>query len=202
MQGKNSMKTATNKNSSHQGPGFVRLISGRWKGRRLPVLDAAGLRPTSDRVKETLFNWLMQDVAGAKVLDCFAGSGSLGLEALSRYAESVLMLEKAPKAAALLLKHLQSLQAEQGQVKQTDTLQWLAKPASEQFDLLFIDPPFRQNLAIPCCQLLANQGWLKTNALVYLETEKELALEQMPAGWQLLKEKVAGQLAYRLWQTP
>ncbi len=108
------MKTAKGRTSTaptHQGPGFVRLISGKWKGRRLPVLDAQGLRPTSDRVKETLFNWLMQDVAGSTVLDCFAGSGSLGLEALSRYADFVLLLEKDAKAATLLKQHLNTLAA-------------------------------------------------------------------------------------------
>lgn len=197
------MNTARQKNKgAHQGPGYVRLISGRWKGRRLPVLDAEGLRPTSDRVKETLFNWLMQDVSEAVVLDCFAGSGSLGFEALSRYAKSVTLLEKDPKAAALLKKHLQTLEASAGSVVHADTLNWLTKTASLQFDLVFIDPPFRQNLAIPTCQALANQGWLSSKALVYLETEKELALHQMPQGWVLLKEKIAGQLAYRLWQAP
>ena len=117
------MKTAKGRSTApaHQGPGFVRLISGKWKGRRLPVLDAAGLRPTSDRVKETLFNWLMQDVAGSTVLDCFAGSGSLGLEALSRYADFVLLLEKEAKAATLLKQHLKSLGSDQAEVLQTDT---------------------------------------------------------------------------------
>ena len=198
------MKTAKGRSTAptHQGPGFVRLISGKWKGRRLPVLDAQGLRPTSDRVKETLFNWLMQDVAGSTVLDCFAGSGSLGLEALSRYADFVLLLEKDAKAATLLKQHLNTLGSDQAEVLQTDTLLWLQKPAQRQFDLVFIDPPFRQNMALPCCKALAEQGWLKSGALVYLETEKELALDQLPADWVLLKEKVAGQLAYRLWQQP
>lgn len=196
------MKTVKARSTApaHQGPGFVRLISGKWKGRRLPVLDAAGLRPTSDRVKETLFNWLMQDVPGSTVLDCFAGSGSLGLEALSRYADFVLLLEKEAKAANLLKQHLKSLGSAEAEVLQTDTLLWLQKPATRQFDLVFIDPPFRQDMALPCCKALAEQGWLKPGALVYLETEKELALDQLPVDWVLLKEKVAGQLAYRLWQ--
>ncbi|MBY0417838.1 MAG: 16S rRNA (guanine(966)-N(2))-methyltransferase RsmD, partial [Pararheinheimera sp.] len=157
------MKTAKGRSTvpAHQGPGFVRLISGKWKGRRLPVLDAAGLRPTSDRVKETLFNWLMQDVAGSTVLDCFAGSGSLGLEALSRYANFVLLLEKEAKAANLLKQHLKSLGSTEAEVLQTDTLLWLQKPAQRQFDLVFIDPPFRQDMALPCCKALAEQGWLK-----------------------------------------
>ncbi len=196
------MKTVKARSTApaHQGPGFVRLISGKWKGRRLPVLDAAGLRPTSDRVKETLFNWLMQDVPGSTVLDCFAGSGSLGLEALSRYADFVLLLAKEAKAANLLKQHLKSLGSAEAEVLQTDTLLWLQKPATRQFDLVFIDPPFRQDMALPCCKALAEQGWLKPGALVYMETEKELALDQLPVDWVLLKEKVAGQLAYRLWQ--
>jgi 16S rRNA (guanine966-N2)-methyltransferase len=144
----------------------------------------------------------MQDVAGSTVLDCFAGSGSLGLEALSRYADFVLLLEKDAKAATLLKQHLNTLGSDQAEVLQTDTLLWLQKPAQRQFDLVFIDPPFRQNMALACCKALAEHGWLKSGALVYLETEKELAMEQLPTDWVLLKEKVAGQLAYRLWQQP
>ncbi len=184
---------------NHGGPGVVRIISGQWKGRKLPVLDVQGLRPTTDRVKETLFNWLMQDIHGKKVLDCFSGSGSLALEALSRHADSALLLEMDAKAARQLSQHLKTLQCENAQVVQVDSLQYLAKPATNQFDLVFIDPPFRQGLVDKCCNLLEN-GWLTADALIYLECEKELPISNLPSNWRIIKEKIAGQLAYRLLQ--
>jgi 16S rRNA (guanine966-N2)-methyltransferase len=178
-------------------PGEVRIISGQWRGRKLPVLDVMGLRPTTDRVKETLFNWLMQDTQGRVVLDCFSGSGSLAFEALSRHAHSALLLERDSKAAAQLKQNLARLQCSNAEVRQTDTMQFLAGPATQQFDLVFIDPPFRQGLALPCAALL-QQGWLKPDALIYLETEKELDISGLPESWRLIKDKIAGQLAYRL----
>ena len=180
-------------------PGEVRIISGQWRGRKLPVLDVQGLRPTTDRVKETLFNWLMQDIQGRAVLDCFSGSGSLAFEALSRHANSALLLERDAKAATQLKQNLARLKCENAEVRHTDTMQWLAAPAGMQFDLVFIDPPFRQGLALPCAHLLQN-SWLKPDALIYLETEKELDIRELPESWHLLKDKIAGQLAYRLFQ--
>lgn len=135
-----------------------------------------GLRPTTDRVKETLFNWLMHDTAQSTVLDCFAGSGSLGLEALSRYADYVTLVEKAPALARQLQRHLDSLSASNAEVVNADCLQWLQRPALRQYNLVLIDPPFRQGLALPCCQALEQHSWLSDSALIYLETEKELAL--------------------------
>ncbi|MEN3160182.1 16S rRNA (guanine(966)-N(2))-methyltransferase RsmD [Alkalimonas sp. NCh-2] len=180
-------------------PGQIRIISGRWRGRKIPVADAEGLRPTTDRVRETLFNWLMQEVAEQRVLDCFAGSGALALEALSREASFALLLEKDKPQAQQLNNLCQSLAAS-AEVQQTDTLQFLQQGCSQPFDLVFIDPPFRQNLAEPCCQLLEQHGWLSGNAWIYLETEKELPLQALPVNWQLYREKIAGQLAYRLFR--
>lgn len=193
------MKQPKTRTSNTAQPGYVRIISGKWRGKRLPVADALGLRPTTDRVKETLFNWLMHDTAQSTVLDCFAGSGSLGLEALSRYAAHVTLVEKAPALAKQLQQHLKQLIAENAEVINKDCLQFLQQPAKRQYSLVFIDPPFRQNLAQPCCQALEQHGWLTDNALIYLETEKELPLTTIPTNWQLLKENIAGQLAYRLW---
>lgn len=181
--------------------GEVRIIAGLWRGRKLPVLNAEGLRPTTDRVKETLFNWLMQDVAQARCLDCFAGSGSLGLEALSRQAQSVLFLEKLPAAATQLQKNLQSLKTENGKVVQTDSLAYLAQHNPfEPFDIVFVDPPFQQNFVPQVIAQLAQNGWLALNALLYVETEKTHAPLQLPSGWTLLKEKTAGQVVSRLIQ--
>ncbi|MDP4535075.1 16S rRNA (guanine(966)-N(2))-methyltransferase RsmD [Alkalimonas collagenimarina] len=179
--------------------GQVRIISGRWRGRKIPVADAEGLRPTTDRVRETLFNWLMQETDGNRVLDCFAGSGALAFEAMSRGAVHATLLEQDRKLTTELQRLCQQLGAS-ADVIQTDTLQHLRTPPALPYQLVFIDPPFRQGLAEPCCQLLEQHHWLTDDALIYLETEKELALTTLPANWQLRKEKIAGQLAYRLFQ--
>ncbi|AWY44754.1 N6-adenine-specific methylase [Glaesserella parasuis 29755] len=182
--------------------GEVRVIAGLWRGRKLPVLNAEGLRPTTDRVKETLFNWLMMDIAGSRCLDCFAGSGSLGIEALSRQAQAVVFLEKFADAANQLKKNLVSLKAENGKVIQTDTLQFLAQKNSEApFDLVFVDPPFHQGFVPQVLTALEQNGWLAENALIYVETEKNHSLLVLPEHWQVIKEKTAGQVVSRLVRT-
>ena len=181
-------------------PGEVRVISGKWRGRKLAVLDAEGLRPTTDRVKETLFNWLMHDISGAKVLDCFAGSGSLAFEALSRHASHATLVEREALQARQLQQNISKLQCDNAKVLQQDCLGYLSATANNQFDVVFIDPPFRKQLALPCCNALEQNNWLAQQALIYLETEKELQVSELPANWRLLKEKIAGQLAYRLYQ--
>ena len=181
-------------------PGEVRVISGKWRGRKLAVLNAEGLRPTTDRVKETLFNWLMHDINGATVLDCFAGSGSLAIEALSRYAANATLVERDAGLARHLTQNLQKLNCDNAQVINQDCLSLLSAKASQQYSVVFIDPPFRKGLALPCCLALEQQHWLTDDALIYLETEKELSTAEIPANWRLLKEKIAGQLAYRLYQ--
>lgn len=185
---------------THNGPGFVRIISGQWRGRRLPVLNAQGLRPTTDRVKETLFNWLMQDTAGRTVLDCFSGSGSLALEALSRHANFATLVELDKTAVKQLQQHLQTLKCNNAEVIAGSCLVYLQQAAKRQYDLVFLDPPFRQNLLLPCATLLEQQSWLSNDALIYVECEKELPVAQLPANWRPIKESVAGQLAYRLYQ--
>ncbi|HCU64843.1 MAG TPA: 16S rRNA (guanine(966)-N(2))-methyltransferase RsmD [Rheinheimera sp.] len=185
---------------THNGPGFVRIISGQWRGRRLPVLNAQGLRPTTDRVKETLFNWLMQDTAGRTVLDCFSGSGSLALEALSRHANFATLVELDKTAVKQLQQHLQTLKCNNAEVIAGSCLVYLQQAAKRQYDLVFLDPPFRQSLLLPCATLLEQQSWLSDNALIYVECEKELPVAQLPANWRPIKESVAGQLAYRLYQ--
>ena len=181
-------------------PGEVRVISGKWRGRKLAVLNAEGLRPTTDRVKETLFNWLMHDIDGATVLDCFAGSGSLAIEALSRHAKSATLIERDPALARHLQQNLQKLNCTDAQVVNQDCLTVVTQSAPQTHSVVFIDPPFRKDLALPCCQALEQHNWLTADALIYLETEKELPVQQIPANWRLLKEKIAGQLAYRLYQ--
>nr|WP_024966474.1 16S rRNA (guanine(966)-N(2))-methyltransferase [Pantoea sp. IMH] len=180
------------------GAGQIRIIGGLWRGRKLPVPDSAGLRPTTDRVRETLFNWLAPDIQGARCLDCFAGSGALGLEALSRHAASVTLIELERPVAQQLEKNLATLGATAGRVINTNTLQWLAQQG-EPHDLVFIDPPFRKGLLEQTLTLLENNSWLTDGALVYVESEVENGLPPVPVSWQLHREKVAGQVAYRLY---
>ena len=165
----------------------------------MPVHDVEGLRPTTDRVKETLFNWLATDVRHSRCLDVFAGSGSLGFEALSRYASYVMMIEQEPKAARQLQQNLQTLQCTQAQVVCRDALQVLQQPSTEPFELVFLDPPFRKELLSQVIPLLEQQGWLADSALIYLERENEGTPPVIPANWQLLKDKQAGQVCYQLY---
>jgi len=178
--------------------GSIRIIAGKHRGRKLPVLMAEGLRPTTDRVKETVFNWLMPYINDANCLDCFAGAGSLGFEALSRGAAQVNLIELNKLAAKQLLANKQLLKADNVVVTNTNALDFLKTQPQQCFDLVFIDPPFRQNLITQTCQLL-NDGWLAEQALIYVEMEVE-AKQELPNNWQLLKEKIAGQVAYRLYQ--
>ncbi|WP_226396228.1 16S rRNA (guanine(966)-N(2))-methyltransferase RsmD [Haemophilus sp. Marseille-Q0026] len=181
--------------------GEVRVIAGLWRGRKLPVLNAEGLRPTTHRVKETLFNWLMMDVANARCLDCFAGSGSLGIEALSRQAQAVVFLEKFATAAQQLKKNLASLKTDKGTVINTDTLAYLAQKNNDNpFNIIFIDPPFHHQFVPQILPLLQQNNWLAENALIYVETEKNHPPLPLAENWQIIKEKSAGMVTSRLIQ--
>ncbi|MBK5144040.1 16S rRNA (guanine(966)-N(2))-methyltransferase [Budviciaceae bacterium BWR-B9] len=181
-----------------QKTGQIRIIGGQWRGRKLPVPDSPGLRPTTDRVRETLFNWLAPVLNEARCLDCFAGSGALGFEALSRYAGKTVLLESERSIAQQLQQNLQRLNSDKGQVVHTNALQWLAQ-AGTPFDVVFLDPPFRRNLLTETFTLLEQQGWLADEAWIYVEAETEHAVSDAPANWHLHREKTAGQVAYRLY---
>lgn len=180
--------------------GQLRIIGGQWRSRRLNFLEAEGLRPTPDRVRETLFNWLNAYVAGARVLDPFAGSGALCLEALSRGASQALALELNPQTLAALRQHLVTLACTNAQFVQADALSYLAKPAPQTFDLVFLDPPFRAQLLEPTCALLEAHGWLAPHAWIYTESEEQPSALKLPQHWRLHREKQAGQVHYSLWQ--
>ncbi|MCZ4296193.1 16S rRNA (guanine(966)-N(2))-methyltransferase RsmD [Vibrio sinaloensis] len=188
-------------NTSQKKPstGFVRIISGLWRGRKLPVHDAEGLRPTTDRVKETLFNWIAQDVPRAKCLDLFAGSGGLGFEAASRQAEMVTLIELNPNAFKQIEKNIASLNASNLTAHNTDAISFLKQPGTPHH-VVFIDPPFRKGLLDETVALLESNGWLADDAMIYVETEKELSLDSIPAHWHLHREKTAGQVSYRLFE--
>lgn len=181
--------------------GQLRIIAGEWRSRRLPVPDAPGLRPTPDRVRETLFNWLAAMLPGARCLDLFAGSGALGLEALSRGAGHCLFVESSRSVAAQLSRNIEVLGAtDRARVHCGDALALLAGPPDRPYDLVFLDPPFNQQWVIRCLPALVEHGWLGERAWVYLETGVNEPATALPAEWQLHREKVAGQVSYRLFR--
>jgi 16S rRNA (guanine966-N2)-methyltransferase len=185
-----------------EAPGQVRIIGGSWRGRRVPVLAAPGLRPTPDRVRETLFNWIAPLVDGARCLDLFAGTGALGLEALSRGAAEVRFIERQPAVARALEQSLAQLGCEAGRasVMAADALRFLGATARP-FDLVFLDPPFGEVDLGDLCKLL-DGGWLAGGARVYLEMPRSLPLPPLPPGWEVLREKEAGQVRYALAGSP
>jgi 16S rRNA (guanine966-N2)-methyltransferase len=175
----------------------VRIIGGRWRGRRLHFPPLEGLRPTPDRVRETLFNWLAPVIEGARCLDLFAGSGALGIEALSRGAAKVVFVERHPLAVRKLRENLALLGIDSVPVVKADALTWL-KGRSQPFDIVLLDPPFGGNLLEPVCAVLEQGGWLATQARIYLETEKAPQNPELPQNWTIIRDKTAGQVSYRL----
>jgi len=186
--------------SAHGGKGQLRIIGGEWRSRRFAFPDADGLRPTPDRARETLFNWLMPYLSGARVLDPFTGSGALYLEALSRGAGMALALDTNANAIASLRKHLDTLNCGNGQLLQSDALRYLETQAATPFDLVFLDPPFNKNLLLPACELLEGKGWLAERAWIYTESEAAPSALGLPANWRLHREKKAGKVYYALWE--
>ncbi|MBD9398487.1 16S rRNA (guanine(966)-N(2))-methyltransferase RsmD [Pseudomonas sp. PDM11] len=185
---------------AHGGDGQLRIIAGQWRSRQFTFPMAHGLRPTPNRVRETLFNWLAPYVEAARVLDPFAGSGALFLEALSRGAGSALALDLNPAAVTSLRGHLATLRCDNGQVLQSDALAYLQNQPATPFDLVFLDPPFSQDLLLPACTLLEERGWLADDAWVYTESEQVPSSLGMPGNWRLHREQKAGQVHYALWE--
>lgn len=186
------------KKPNRAASGQIRIIGGQWRGRKLPVPDSPGLRPTTDRVRETLFNWLAPSMVNARCLDCFAGSGALGLEALSRYAGATTLIEMERSVAQQLQQNMATLKAANAKVINTNTLTFLNQTGTPH-DIVFVDPPFRKGLLDETLRLLEVNGWLADDALIYVESEVENGLPQVPVHWDLHREKVAGQVAYRLY---
>ncbi len=177
--------------------GQLRIIGGEWRGRKLNFPAIADLRPTADRIRETLFNWLQAEIPGARCLDLFAGSGAIGLEALSRSANEVVMVEQDRNAAAQIRQHLKTLGSQTGRVENSDVFHYL-KGISTCFDVVFLDPPYRANCLAQCCQLLEQGGWFKDKAYIYLEDSSSRPPPHLPDNWQLLRNKKAGEVAYFL----
>lgn len=178
----------------------LRIIGGRWRSRRLLFPALAGLRPTADAVRETVFNWLQRYIEGARCLDLFAGSGALGLEAVSRGARQAVLVERSQAVAKALLENADRLRAGKAvQVIHADALRFLAGKAAP-FDLVFLDPPFKSALIERVCRRLDSPGWLADGALIYLESDRHRPLDNLPSDWRPIRIGTAGAVSYRLLQ--
>jgi 16S rRNA (guanine966-N2)-methyltransferase len=175
----------------------IRIIGGTWRGRRFRFADVPDIRPTPDRVRETLFNWLASRIVGARCLDLFAGSGALALEALSRGAETAVLVEQNPVAARSLADLIATLDAKAARVERVDALRFLGRSATP-FDIVFLDPPFAAGLLSKAAELLERHGWLAPDALIYVESSAREPLPSLPTSWQQLKAKQAGEVGYHL----
>lgn len=179
----------------------VRIVGGRWRGHRLRFPSVPGLRPTPDLVRETLFNWLAMEIEGCRVLDLYAGSGAVGLEAASRGAREVWLVEKHPHASRALKESIEKLQAgDRVRLIRADVLRFLKKGTEGPFDIVFVDPPFGKGLVVPTCRLLEEHSWLKSGGSIYIEAESHAQRPPLPERWQLLKEKSVGELTSRLYR--
>ena len=176
-----------------------RIIAGQWRRRKLQFPPLEGIRPSPDRVRETLFNWLRDHVEGSRCLDLFAGSGALGLEALSRGAGEAVFVDRERAAVEAIRGHLELLGSRGAEAVHADAIAWLQGPPRP-FDLVFLDPPFDAGLLPAVCDRLA-RGWLKSQALVYMEYPADAA-PALPADWQVLREGRAGRVGFRLVQPP
>lgn len=194
---KSQRKTAASQ--AKQGRQQLRIIGGNWRGRKLSFPAIDDLRPTSDRVRETLFNWLQMEIAGTRCLDLFAGSGALGLEALSRSAQHVSFIEKDRHATQQIREHLHVLNCDKGEVINQDALSYIDH-CGKQFDIIFLDPPFRIDCAESLCQQINKQQLLAAGGYLYLESPKARALPQLPDNWSVKKEKRAGDVTFYLIQ--
>jgi 16S rRNA (guanine966-N2)-methyltransferase len=175
----------------------LRIIGGKWRGRRIRFPGECGIRPTPDRVRETLFNWLMAHVAGSRCLDLFAGSGALGLEALSRGAAHATFIERERRNVASLRETTALLAPGRSTVIEADALAWLAGPP-QAFDIVFLDPPYAARQLTEAMRLVESRGWLAADAFIYLELPAKAGEPSLPAGWLPHRSGRAGAVGYHL----
>ena len=176
----------------------VRIIGGAWRGRKIRFpADVPGLRPTPDRVRETVFNWLREEVTGSRCLDLYAGSGALGLEALSRGAREVVFVDRHPRVARSLADALAAFGSDAGVVRRDDAQTFL-RARGEPFDIVFLDPPFDAAVLPELVSLLETHAWLRPGGLVYLEAPAGEGTPPLPARWSLQRSKRAGEVGYHL----
>ncbi len=176
----------------------VRIIAGKWRSRQLSLAgDVETLRPTPDRVRETIFNWLQNKIAGARCLDLFAGSGALAIEACSREAASVTAVDNSREVVEMIRKNCQLLDCQAMQVIHANSIDWLKNNAGiEPFDIVFLDPPYSRDLLADCCRLLETASMVKPGSIVYLESNSSLESIELPALWKWLRTKKAGQVYF------
>jgi 16S rRNA (guanine966-N2)-methyltransferase len=175
----------------------LRIIGGAWRGRKIHFPPVEAIRPTPDRVRETVFNWLQQDIGGSRCLDLYAGSGALGLEALSRGAAQVVFVDADQAVGLHLSKMLAQLGCDRGQVVCTDAARYL-EGVPQPFDIAFMDPPFAGHALADTCLRLDERGWLRMGGLAYLEAPANAGAPVLPPGWTLLRSKRAGEVGYHL----
>ncbi len=194
------MKSPGAANKKHR-PGRLRIVAGKWRSRLLDITDLPGLRPTSERIRETLFNWLAPTIEGARCLDLFAGTGALGFEALSRGATSVVFVENSRRAAKVIEKSAQILDASGASVHCADATDFVRKSAPASFDVVFLDPPFADDRLEALCGLIEERRILAPGGKVYLEQDSTKPETLLPETWRILKNKTAGNVRYMLVET-
>ena len=176
----------------------LRIIAGRWRGRKINFLPQLGLRPTPNRVRETLFNWLAPHIQDTHCLDAFAGSGALGFEALSRGAKSVVMIDQSDSVIKTLKENAAHLKTDAIEFHHGEFQKLIHKLKHRKFDIVFLDPPFRQNLIKNSAELLEASNCLADNALIYIEAEATLESLELPNNWEVIHSKKAGEVGYHL----
>ncbi len=179
-------------------PGRLRIVAGNWRSRLLEIAEVPGLRPTSARIRETVFNWLAPRIAGARCLDLFAGTGALGLEALSRGAADCVFVEKSAKAAQTLRANIATLQAENAVILELSAANFLQQGRSTPFDIVYLDPPFAADMLPDLCRLIEESSILADHARIYIEEDRSQPELELPESWQLLKTKNSGNVRYSL----
>jgi 16S rRNA (guanine966-N2)-methyltransferase len=190
-------KTPGAANKKHR-PGRLRIVAGKWRSRLLDIADLPGLRPTSERIRETLFNWLAPSIEGARCLDLFAGTGALGFEALSRGATSVVFVDSSRRATRAIEKSTKVLNATEAVIHCVDATDYVCDSARASFDIIFLDPPFADDRLETLCRLIEERGILAPGGRVYLEQDRAQPEPQLPGTWRILKNKTAGNVRYML----
>lgn len=192
------MAARKNANNKKSQPGRLRIVAGKWRSRLLDIADVPGLRPTSERVRETLFNWLTPAINGARCLDLCAGTGALGIEALSRGAASAVFVENSAPAVKKLRANIASLNSDAAEVIHADARTYLGRAHEKVFDVVFLDPPFAAEMLDELCRLLGEKDWLSADARIYLELDKDHREPDLPEGWRVIRNKTAGKVRYML----
>lgn len=188
--------------SARPGKQTLRVIAGEWRGRKIQFPDNPAIRPTPDRVRETLFNWLMPVLSGARCLDLFCGSGILGLEALSRGAREVVFVDNHQATISTLQHTCHVLGTDKAKLTHADALGYLQDPryASDVFDIVFLDPPYHAaDLLVASASMLQEHLHLSDRAYVYVEHDQAFAVQRLPASWVVHRQKQAGQVCYSLY---